>query len=529
MRECDKNENLLSPKNNSDRNNFIDSTKKKLEVILVYPAWLREERLPYSHAILRAWLKQIWIIPEVYSAYSDRDKIQTKMKEKWVFQVRWIGTYYETIPETLLLAKQIYESYPDERVVSIWWSGVNDLMTRDYIFSQWGENVNNINYGQWKPFLDWINKIKKIENFDINELKVLATQSWLCTKENIDVPAWEFPHLERFPLLWSTRTGHPSEDVSLEIPSYFNCYNGCDFCALCNFSSPHIVDDMIKSIKSFQHSIKEVVFSWPTFEAHLIKSFRKILTVIYEKQWFMPKTHMVMDSKQFQQNNMSKTLELLEEFNTHSVHIGLNTLDEWVAEMVGRKNNWKNRTQHELDDEAAWILKFAKNVDMTCIDVDMLLTPFDTPDTIKKLIDFYWELLQLCENSENNIHMSISPLVPYPGTELYNSKQEYIKDFSYSKLDDRNLSVWDEKLGFGVKFLNSFRAPSHTALNIQLSDENILRSEYVKFLALSMTYQFFQGKKKLKEMDIPIQYKENKIVKIIYDSLITQIIYKALP
>lgn len=38
MRDCDNNENLPSPKNNSDKNNFIDSTKKTLQIILVYPA-----------------------------------------------------------------------------------------------------------------------------------------------------------------------------------------------------------------------------------------------------------------------------------------------------------------------------------------------------------------------------------------------------------------------------------------------------------------------------------------------------------
>ena len=67
----------------------------------------------------------------------------------------------------------------------------------------------------------------------------------------------------------------------------------------------------------------------------------------------MPETHMVMDCKQFQNANISQTQELLQEFNTTSVHIGINTIDEETAKMVGRKNAGKTRTQEQLDEEAS--------------------------------------------------------------------------------------------------------------------------------------------------------------------------------
>ena len=70
----------------------------------------------------------------------------------------------------------------------------------------------------------------------------------------------------------------------MDMPHYFNCPNGCDYCCQIKVSAPYILDDIIKSIKRFPHPIAEIRFQGPTFEGQLIDSFRKILTTIQEKQ-----------------------------------------------------------------------------------------------------------------------------------------------------------------------------------------------------------------------------------------------------
>jgi hypothetical protein len=115
----------------------------------------------------------------------------------------------------------------------------------------------------------------------------------------------------------------------------------------------------------------------------LVESFRKILNTIKDKQGFLPKSHIVMDSKQFQSGNISETVKILEEFNAQSIHVGVNAIDESVAEMIGRKDKGKIRTEQQLQEEIQGILEFAKtNTFVKDMKLDIILTPFDTLETI---------------------------------------------------------------------------------------------------------------------------------------------------
>ncbi|MEI7562907.1 MAG: hypothetical protein WCJ39_04315 [bacterium] len=241
----------------------------------------------------------------------------------------------------------------------------------------------------------------------------------------------------------------------------------------------------------------------------------------------MPTTHIVMDSKQFQQDKRQTTQQLLKEFNTTSVHIGINSIDEVTGKMVGRKNNGKIRTQKQLDEEVSGVIQFLQSSDIKEVKLDMLLTPLDTKETIQRILDFFAKTLQAAKDFNKTLDIYFAPLIPYPGTKVFQRVQPYIKDFRYDKLYSTiffDPTLWNEEFGlFGVEFLRRFNAPFLASRNNLFFTEDRFRNEYLQYLALSMTYQYLQGKQTLEEMDhLFPEYKNDKAVEAIFYSLVTQ-------
>ena len=80
----------------------------------------------------------------------------------------------------------------------------------------------------------------------------------------------------------------------------------------------------------------------------------------------------------------------------------------------------------------------------------MLLTPFDTPTSIEKLISFYREVLIIAERKNINASMRFYPLIPYPDTQLHRRYKDNIEIKSYNQLagltvKDLSMRKFDEE------------------------------------------------------------------------------------
>jgi hypothetical protein len=152
----------------------------------------------------------------------------------------------------------------------------------------------------------------------------------------------------------------------------------------------------------------------------------------------------------------------------------------------------------------------------------MLLSPFDTPAIIEKILSFFKEVLMISKERNIDAHMYLLPLIPYPETPLYERYKDYVDIKNYSQLagiSKQDLSVWkfDEET-FGLKcqhhYLLGFRKM------LKLSQRDAHKVAYLNFLALSMSYQYLQGTKRFEDMDILYsEYRNDKQVKAIFRAI----------
>ncbi len=534
----DSNEKLSDKSVSPKTSEITEYTQRDLQVIFLrFANSFTDPYIPYSQQILKTWVIEMWI--PVFSIPFDRGYLKSAEVRNnlaaWLgadksFQIFGLWVDYETVPELIALAETIKLGKPDWTFIIAWWQWTANEETRKYILDSW--YIDAINIGHAQPFFGFLNNVK---NSDIISRDILFKNSkWLlATSSEPIVPEWEFPHLSPFPLLPLEVLKDPKtkgKKFQLRIPHYQNCPNQCDYCAQQKTkNSKQIFDNIIKTIEKteFEKPIDYVKFEWPTFEGSIVKTSKAILNTIQDKQWFMPSSHIVMDSKQFQKKNYNNTVSLLDEVNAMAVHLWINSVDWNTAFEVGRKNSGRVRTEEELQDEILWVLHFVKNSRILDFKIDILLSPFDAQSTIEKIIEVAKELLQIQKETNKKITLFLSPLIPYPWTELFTRHREKIDFTDYkqlwsSSLYDPTLRKEDDSL-FGTQFLRKFSAPFFTSGSNYLTKKDKFREEYLQFLALSMTYQYLQWKTKLDEMDILYpEYKKDKWVIAIFNSIKTQ-------
>ena len=499
-------------------------TASALEVILVYPHDLtRNWILPYSHYILSTALKNIGIPSKIYGS-DDKNLHADIITPQSRFKIFGLWSYYESLPDMVDLCNKIKHWNPNSSFVVLWWQWTIDADSRKYALNS---GIDAINIGHAQPFIDFMKKIDE-SKVRTRAYAFEATKQLLATLQNPDVKKWKFPYFESFPLLWwKGKEEWGQEYATIHIPHYLNCPNACDFCSQMKTSWTQISDGIVQKLKKISLPIETLSFEWPTFEWKLVESFRKMMEAVEEKQGYKPNTSIVMDSKQFQEKNYKHTMILLEEFNAKKVHIGINSIDWETASAVGRKNCGKVRTDEELQWEIAGVLKFVKETKIKDIKLDMLLTPFDTTTTIEKIIGFYKEILAINKTMEKNAWLYLSPLVPYPGSKLYDTNKDKISFTGYrqlgsSRMYDPTLRKYDEKM-FGTKFLRYFSAPFITSNNTILTHKDDFRANYLRFLALTMTYQYLQWISKKEDMDILYpEYEADIGVNAVFDATVTQ-------
>ena len=80
----------------------------------------------------------------------------------------------------------------------------------------------------------------------------------------------------------------------------------------------------------------------------------------------------------------------------------------------------------------------------------MLLTPFDTPETIEKILSFYQEVFLIGKERNIEAPVYLLPLVPYPETKLYERYKDNIclenyKQLAGTSLHDLSIRKFDEE------------------------------------------------------------------------------------
>lgn len=500
--------------------------KKEVEAILIYPYDGPDTRLPYSHWILSFGLKNLWIPNKAYPFHGwifyNEELVTTLMRSIGKFKIFLLGTYFETLPDMIELTKRIQQVDPENRFVIMGWQWTTDKDARQYALESW---VDAINIGHASPFfrvMEWIHEEKQLTR----EILFEKAEWVLATLKHPNVPKGKFPEFSYFPLMWWPKEDNPWEIV-VDIPHYLDCPNNCDFCSQMKTGKTNVVESIIETCSMIKKDMHYLKFSWPTFEGKLVKSFRDILQSVEKKQWFKPKTGLTLDSKQFQNKNYEETLALLNEFSAISIQLGINAVNGEIAKEVGRNNNGKTRTSEELQEEIDNVLRFVREHNMPSVKIDMLITPFDTPESIEKIIKLHAETLKIQKETGKNIWMYLSPLVPYPGTKLYKRHKDKIDFRDYSQLGSQwsyDPTIWkyDEKL-FWTTFLRYFSAPFMTANATLLTQKDEFRANYLEFLALSMTHQYLQWKKNKEDMDVLFpEYKDSEMVTAIFNAITTQ-------
>ncbi len=504
------------------------TTEKEIEIILLYPydANLGEQQIPYSHAVLSYGLSEMWYSPKCYrfDKYKHNDNLINNIREDiYKFKIFAIGWCFDHLPHIREFVSKLKIIDPEYRFII--WGGQRtiDPQATQYMLSS---GVDAVNPGQAQPFFDAMKNIQH-EKHVTRDIVFNHVKDLLATTQQPNVPWGKFPKFEQFPLMWWKSRDPEKWPNQINIPHYLNCPNNCHFCAQIKVGCPNLIESILRRFDNVKSKIHTVRFEGPTFEEPLVWSFRQIMKKIEDKQWFTPETEIIMDSKQFQKRHYDETLSLLKEFNAKYVHIGLNAIDHATAVAVGRNNHGKARTEQEIHEEISGILQFGKESEIPEIKLDMLLTPFDTEETLQKIIDLYKKILCIQKDTWKNIRMYLAPLVPYPGTALYKRHEDKIDFHNYAQLGsqinyDPSIRRYDEKL-FGTKFLRKFQAPFMTAHTKILFQDDEAKENYLKFLALSMTFQYLQWKQSLDEMDILFpEYKDSQMVKAIFDAVKTQ-------
>lgn len=531
-------ENLSEISESSKASEIIEYTQKDLQVVLFhFSNSFEDDYIPYSQMILRTWVEKLWLSllsgpfdKRVLKYTESKESLAKNFESDESFQLVWISVDYETIPELIELSKTIKSWKPEWTFIVAWgqWTASEDV--RKYLFDSWYIDAINIWHAQ--PFFDFLSNAKNTEILSRDSLFENA-KLLLATVSEISVPEWGFPRLSSLPLMLKYIEDKKTKQkkTQLRIPHYQNCPNHCDYCAQQKTkNSKEIFDSIIKAIeepKSKNVQIDYVRFEWPTFEGRIVETSKAILNAIKNNQWFMPSSQITMDSKQFQKENYDNTMSSLEEVNATSIHIWINSVDWNTASEVWRKNNGRVRTEEELQDEILWVLHFVENSKIDDFKIDMLLSPFDTESSIERIIDFNKKLLQIQKKTGKKIRLFLSPLIPYPWTPLFQRHKDKINFTDYSQLKssslyDPTLRKDDESL-FGSQFLRKFSAPFFTSTSNYLTKKEPFKEEYLQFLALSMTYQYFQWKTTLAEMDILYpEYRKDKWVIAIFNAIKTQ-------
>ena len=534
----DSNENLNDISAPSKSSEIIEYTQEDLQVVLLnFSDSFTDNYVPYSQMILKTWVDEIWI-PFLSSSFNRwalkstefKKGLSNNFKYDEDFQLVWVSVDYETIPDLIELSKTIKSWKPNWTFIVAWGQWAASKETRKHLLDSWYIDAINIWHAQ--SFFDFLKSTKNSEAISRDIL--FKNAKWLlATSSESTVPEGEFPELSSFPLLlnYFKDIKTKKKKIQLRIPHYQNCPNQCDYCAQQKTkSSNQIFNSIIKTIEEPEPNnihIDHVKFEWPTFEGSIVETSKAILNTIKDKQWFMPSSRIVMDSKQFQKKNYDNTVSLLNEVNATEIHLWINSVDWNTALGVGRRNNGRVRTDEELQDEILWVLHFVENSNISDFKIDILLSPFDTESTIEKIIDFNKKLLEIQKKTDKKIRLYISPLIPYPWTSLFEWHREKINFNDYtqlwsSSLYDPTLRKENDEL-FGTKFLRRFSAPFFTSGSNYLDKNNRFKGEYLQFLALSMTYQYLQWKTKLEEMDILYpEYRKDKWVISVFNSVKTQ-------
>lgn len=521
---------------------IIEDSKSNVHATLIYFSNYASDAqsniyIPYSQRILYQWVEELEIPVEVLpinprslNNAEIREALYDIFQSTTDFEIVGISVDYETVQELITLSNIIKSTLPQSSFIVAWWQGTSDIAAREYLLNAW---VDAVNVGHAQPFFDVLSKIDKKQVIS-KELLFDYSEWLLATAKQPNVPRWKFPDIYPFPLTpfdVLLDEENKKEYLQLRIPHYQNCPNQCDYCCSEKVTeSQHIFDNIVDTIRDQEYinNIDCVKFEWPTFEWKIVDNSIKILKAITDKQGYAPKTKIVMDSNQFQKQNYDKTVQLLQECNAKVVHIGINSVDEVTAHEVGRKYHGKVRSALQLNDEIEWVLHFVKSTEINTIKVDILLSPFDSPDTIQKILQIGKELLVVQRETGKNIEFFLSPLIPYPWTKFFEKHKNMINFVDYGQFKSSiyfDPSIWkDNDDLFGLTLLKSFSAPFLTSCSIDYTQNDKFKEQYLQFLALSMTYQYIhQGKTALKELDILFpEFQDDPWVQSIFESLHTQ-------
>lgn len=510
----------------------------KIQAVLIYPSRYKyTDVLPYSHAILWTILHELDIPFNIHALFHEQNinkeikkMCNSKNNEIWI---RWIGTMYETLKDSVRLSFDI-KNYSNGRSFTIlWWSGVDDVRTRHMILDNnyW---IDAINRWHAQPFMKFMQLLKETKDYTRDNLLWIAKISQLLVKWNEDVTIWLFPEIQNMPLVLNYNTQH-RDCMTLRLPHYFNCPHNCNFCAY-TYVKSNIFEKVLHAVTNkLKWPVTHIISEWPTFTKKIAESLLKITDVISEKQEFTPALSILTDPDQYLPENIETTLQYFENLNVNTIQIWVNTVDGNTAQLVWRKKRGRIKTEEELNKEIDSILHFLENPDVRIMryKIDILLTPFDTVKTREKIINLYEKILEI-NKWDKYVSMFLSPLVPYPWTELYeehkdkidfwiaweNSLDFYEKLKSYIEYDPtiRKDDIWLP----GVEFLKYFCAPFRTSHQLELIGEDQPKWEYLTYLAYKMTHEYIQknGNISLTDFDIWEQYTSDQWVKEVYSSVL---------
>lgn len=507
--------------NSEDVSNITNPVKKELEVILIYPTDIGEDWVPYAFYIISQRLKELGISYEIY----EDSNIQLKSKtgeSDWSFKIfGWTG-YYEHIPSIIQWNQMLHHDIRQNSFTIVGGQTSIDKDARNYMLEWW---IDAINVGQAGSFFDFLEKLKTSEKVD-RATAYQNAKDVLATVECPEVPEWEFPRLDTFPLKacfvkWDGEGKNQNKQVHhIVIPPHEDCPNGCDFCSLMKIRGKEIGDSIANVISMAKKPVPKILFGWPTFEGKSLMSSKKILNAVKDVQHYTPESNIIMDSRQFQEKRYKKAMNELRECNVTWIRLWLDAIDGESAGVIGRKDNGRVRTDEEIQSEKDGILKFLSEENIEIFGVDMILTPFDTPKTVEKILTFYKEILTIGRERKIDVRMYLLPLIPYPWTVLHERYKEYINIQNYEQLEatfatDLSIRQFDKE-PFGL-LCEKYYLEGFNFLR-SLDEESPYKIAYLNFLALSTAYQYLQGKREFEEIDIWFpEYKDDPVVKSIFE------------
>jgi len=511
--------------------------KKELEVILLYPGdRFDNEGIPYAHNIISYKLTKMGIKNSIHQ-HGDEILADYMKQDNWSFRVFARTACYEYMPGIIGRNHKIHPKVKENSMTVIGGQASIGNDARSYMLEH---GIDAINPAHAQPFFDFLEVLRGSETIN-RDTALASAKGLLATKAQFDVPEWKFPKLDRFPLMaywtkWDIEK-EPNANTSQDwdkkgdeklhhilIPHYENCPNGCDFCSLMKIETNKIGDSIAELISEAKKPIPKIYFRWPTFQGKVEKSFRKILHAVKGIQANTPESNIIMDSKQFQEKYYTNTIKQLKEFNVTGIRLWLDAIDGKSAEAVGRRDHWRIRTDQEIQEEKAGILRFLKETQVGICGIDMLLTPFDTPETIEKILSFYQEVFLIGKERNIETPVYLLPLIPYPETKLHERYKDNIHLEDYRQLagtskHDLSIRKFDEE-PFGLQCERCFLVGYNMMMKCLQKEYDAFRVSYLNFMSLSIAYQCLQGKKTLEEIDIlPSEYANDRLIEAIFHAI----------